>query len=144
MMICSDVTQRKEGEESLRKSENELRCLFDNIPDFVILVDKDARIQFANRPAPGTTIQQLLGSSGFSFIDHEYHAACRQALGLAFASGRPQELEMRDVFGAWWDCRLVPMPREARSPGEVMIICANVTVANRPKLPCVRANSDIA
>lgn len=134
MMICTDVTQRKEGEESLRKSEAELRCLFDNIPDFVILVDKDARIQFANRPAPGTTMQQLLGASGFTFMNPAYVPACRRALGLAFASGRTQELEMLDVFGTWWDCRLVPMPREGRSAGEVMIICANITARKQTEL----------
>jgi len=134
MIICTDVTQRKEGEESLCQSEAELRCLFDNIPDFVILVDSHARIQFVNRPPPGGSTRELLGSSAYAFMDPAYRDACRRVLGLAFASGRAQGIEIRDIYGTWWDCRLVPMPREGRSAGEMMIICANVTVRKQTEL----------
>ena len=134
LTICTDISRRKEQEDSLRKSETELRCLFDNIPDLVLMVDGDARIQFVNRPAPGASVREMLGTPGFAFIAPEFQTICHESLALAFASRTPQYLEMRDVFDHWWDCRLVPMTTEDGSAGEVMIICSDVTRRKRTEL----------
>jgi PAS domain S-box-containing protein len=139
LVICTDVTRLKLGEESLRRSEAELRCLFDNIPDLVLLIDREGTIKFANRPSPGASIHQMLGAKGFTFIAPEFQEVCRDALAMAMASQRPQEVEMQDVFGHWWDCRLVPMPREDRSAADVMLICADVTSRKQAEISLRRS-----
>lgn len=50
-VICSykDITGRHHAEEELRKAEGRFRAFMDNIPDFVIIKDKDSRPLFFNR-----------------------------------------------------------------------------------------------
>ena len=69
----------------------------------------------ANR---NTTGKSLLGECGFDFITPEYQAICRRALDQAIATGLPQVIEVQDVFGSWWSCRLVPLGRRKRRNGE--------------------------
>jgi PAS domain S-box-containing protein len=44
MGITRDATQRRQAEKALRESESKLRSLFENLPDLVLLIDRDAHI----------------------------------------------------------------------------------------------------
>ncbi|MCF7814404.1 MAG: PAS domain S-box protein [Candidatus Cloacimonetes bacterium] len=43
-----DITERKKAEEALKKSENRLNRALENIPDVVVIYDKELKIQFIN------------------------------------------------------------------------------------------------
>ncbi len=121
-----DVTHRRQAEQALRESESKLRSLFENMPDFVLMVDRNAIIQFANHAAPGEPPGELVGSRGFDFIAPEHQEACRRALEETFETREVQAVEMRTVFDHWWACRLIPMIEEDQVRN-VMIICTDVT-----------------
>ena len=141
MVICTDVTGLKQRDDSLRRSESELRCLFDNTPDLVIVVDQESTVQFANRPLAGGSIRQLLGTRGFQFVDPKYRTLCRHSLSLTLATGLVRELEIRDVSGRWYDSRIIPMPQEDRPAAEVMLICSDVTSRKLTELSLRRSES---
>ncbi|HUT13293.1 MAG TPA: PAS domain S-box protein [Thermoguttaceae bacterium] len=124
--IGVDVTERREAERAVRRSEAKLRGLFENMPDFLILVDRDATIRFVNRGVSQTPAEALLGANGFSFIAPEHQESCRAAFERVFSTSKAQTVEMTDVFGVWWACRLVPMVEDGRVPN-VMLICTDVT-----------------
>lgn len=128
--VTRDVHDRRLAEEALRESEAALRGLFENMPDFVIVVDLESKILFANRGAPGGTVQELVGRQGFGFIRPEYRAACEESLRQAIESRAPQAVECVDVFDVVWACRVVPLVRDGQVHSAI-VICADVTEQRR-------------
>jgi len=128
--VARDVTERRRARAAVERSEAKLQRLFESHPDFVLVVDRDARILYVNRDAPTVSRQDLIGTVGFSHVDDEHRAAAREAFEKTLSTGTPQTVEVRTVYGAWWDCRLVPVDHEDESPA-VMIVCMDVTRRRR-------------
>jgi PAS domain S-box-containing protein len=106
--------------------EAKLRTLLENLPDMLITVERDGTIQFANHGPSGAKPESLAGVNGFDFIAPEYQAVCRALLAKAFAESEVQTVEVRDVFGSWWACRLAPI-LEKEVVGSVIVICTDIT-----------------
>ncbi len=58
-------------------SEALLRSLLQNAPDIIATITVDGRIMFLNRDAPGFSTPDLVGTSVFTFLLPESHAAAR-------------------------------------------------------------------
>ena len=121
-----NISGRRRTEQALRESENTLHNLLEYLPDLVVMVDRNAVIQFANRGISHVEREKLIGACSFSFIAPEHQQSCRDAVERAFATGRPQSVEAQDVFGNWWSCRLVSLVKEG--DGEhALIIGTDIT-----------------
>jgi PAS domain S-box-containing protein len=124
--ITRDISKRRRMEMALRESESKLRSLFENLPDFVILLDLDANIVFVNRGVGDIKTTGLSHSNGFSFIAPEHREICQAAFQEALQTHSPQAIKARDVFGYWWACRVVPLLDEGVSQ-HVLVICTDIT-----------------
>ncbi len=56
-VILRDITERKQAEDELRHSEEKFRAVFENSPDIIFTVDREARIQFINRVPAGVSLE---------------------------------------------------------------------------------------
>jgi PAS domain S-box-containing protein len=121
-----ESADRKLAEDCLRKSEALLRGLFENLPDFVILVDNEAKILYTNRDAPGATKEAMVGMYGFGFIRDSHQQQCREAFDKARSTCAVQEVECIDVFDHLWSCRVVPFV-EHIAGGQAIVICTDIT-----------------
>jgi len=120
------IAESDRAQASLAESEAKLSRLLENLPDFVIVVDRAARLLYANRPSPGPAVDELVGSIGFTHISEEDVPKCRDAMESVFRSGRVEMLEVRSAYGEHLECRLVPIEQS----GEVaaaMIICTDIS-----------------
>lgn len=66
--IFMDITERREAEEAIRKSERDFRTLFDSMTQGIVYQDRSGRIISANRAAEhilGLTFDELKGQSSF-------------------------------------------------------------------------------
>ncbi len=96
----------------------------------MIQVDRQGRIEFANRALPHLTIQQVLGTSIYEWADDDYRSGMRDALDCVFEQEQPQTLEYvakgPNGGSAWYDARMAPMLLDERVVGAILI-CHDVT-----------------
>ena len=122
-----DISARKKAEIALKTSESMLRSLIENMPNFVLLVDRQARIKYTNRDAKKNAAAELVGQQGANFIHPGYREICAAALEKAFATQSVQHVEMLSYSDTWWSCQLVPVIDDDRAE-TVMIICTDVSL----------------
>ena len=75
--ILTDITKRKIAEETLRKSENRFRDLFESSPDAVFVESLDGKVLDANPAAcdlHGMSYENLVGRSYLELIPKEHRA----------------------------------------------------------------------
>jgi PAS domain S-box-containing protein len=90
-----DVTARLETEAAWRDSEARLRSVLESVPAFVITVDRELAITFANRTLPGMHPADVVGRSLLSMIAEPDREPTRASLMQVFATGVVQTLELR-------------------------------------------------
>jgi PAS domain S-box-containing protein len=88
-----DVTQRKQFEEALRESETNWRSLIETSPDHVLMLDTDLNIQFANFASPGLTIEELIGTPLYTYVDEDRQEEVKAILDGVLETGIPAQYE---------------------------------------------------
>ena len=139
--LFRDVTEARKTKEALARSEASLKRLFEHIPDFVVVVDQDATIQFANRGVLGATVEELTGRFGLDLLHRDFHETLRRALRAALETRQVQQVEVLGESGIWYSSRVVPIVEE----GEVraaMVISSDIT-ARRQAEETVRKEQDL-
>ncbi len=79
--IFEDVTERKEAEEALRKSEQKYRRLVENAQEGIWLIDAEARTTFVNQRMSemlGYSVEEILGQPVFRFADERWAEQARK------------------------------------------------------------------
>jgi len=66
-----DITERKQAEERLRKSEEQNKAIVLCTPDHIIINDKDLKYTFVVNPQMGLTEQDMLGKTDYDFLSKE-------------------------------------------------------------------------
>jgi PAS domain S-box-containing protein len=83
-----DISERRWAQDELRASEERLRTMVDNSSDITALIDRDATLLYASRPATrilGYPIDEFVGRNLFDFIHPENQEGCRKKFAGALA-----------------------------------------------------------
>ncbi len=116
-----DITDRKEAEAALRESEARWRSLTERSPDHVILVDTELRIEFLNYASPGLTVEELIGTPLYSYVQEERRQEIREILERVLTTSEPASYET--YYSApggstiYYESRAVPRSIEGRVVG---------------------------
>jgi formate hydrogenlyase transcriptional activator len=116
MALSEDITQRKQAEAALRKSEREFRTIIETIPAFVVSALPDGSVDFLSQSLldyTGLSREQWLGW-GWRDIAHPDDAdRAVDKWRVALAGGEPLEVEVRyrgaDGKYRWYLGRQVPL-----------------------------------
>lgn len=81
--------------EPLPESEHKWREIVEHVRDVIIIVDREGEIQFINHPAPGKTIEQMIGTSLIDYIAPEDRRKVQKALDQAMDESKDVRLESR-------------------------------------------------
>ena len=138
VVVSRDITERKESEDALRRSEHWLRTILDSEPACVMIVGRDGRIEEMN-PAGlamvGTASEaDAVWRPILPFIHTDerdtFSSRHRDALG-----GTPQRFQCRLVTlqGAvrWIEAYAVPFGEDQREPMSVLIVARDITESRK-------------
>ena len=113
LAVARDVTERKRNEEAIRASEQRWRMLVDNLPDIVLVFDRDRRIVSANIPGMGDAAAAVVGQQIDSFLDEAMLAEFQGHVARAIETKSSVRYEIRSAAGMgvprWYDAILVPL-----------------------------------
>ncbi len=121
-----DITAREKAKVALKKSEEMLRNLIENMPSFLLVVDRGGQIRYANHDAKIVTTDEMVGQSSAKYLRCEYRDAYWKALERAFSTQSVQYIEILSYTDTWWSCQLVPVIEDSRAE-TVMVISTDVT-----------------
>ncbi len=112
-----DISERKQAEAELSRSESRFRQLAEAMPQFVWINNRDGRIVYLNSQwtdFTGQTFAQTRGDGGAAVIHPDDLAVIRRAADAAKQARQPYEFEFRcrrlsDGAYYWFLCRVVPI-----------------------------------
>ena len=140
-----DVTPQKTLEAELRSSAMRFRTAFDNIPDVVVIYDRDLRIQYINPATTRTTglpVEAFLGKREDEIFPPSVIRPWQSLLHDALHEGRggTMELEVRLAPGPRnLQVTCVPLRRPDGEVAEVMGITHDFTERKQAEEQAVRA-----
>lgn len=122
VVVFRDISPRKRFLEALRASEERWRSLVENAPDYIVLVDVDARIQFLNRAAAGYQREEFIGTSVFDYLGEESAGRMRSVLEEVARTRKPLGLQgfevkamgHRSTQPRWFSVRVGPIERDGQ------------------------------
>jgi PAS domain S-box-containing protein len=108
-----------------------LHSIAPQIPDNLILIDREHRIRYINWTVPDLTPEQVLGTPVTNYVPESYRISNAAAFDRVFASGHPERLLMEyaaeDGSISRWETRVVPISRNTGSVEQVLLVSSNIT-----------------
>ena len=144
LQVTSDLTERRRLMAQLVESEGFRTLIVENLPDYVVLLDRDLRFRWLNRAAPGLTREELVGAKLEDYVSEQHRALVRSSIELAFQTSQPTQYEVEaygdGVQSAWYVTRVIPVAAPS-PPQNVLLITSDVTVRKRAEL-ALRASEE--
>ena len=123
-----DITERKRAEEELRRSEAKWRSLAENLPDSVLIVDREARIQWVSRSPPDVERKQIVGTLSHAYISPDSLDEWKARFETVLETREVTRFETRRVGpivpAVWYETTLVPIVEAPEVRVERMLLVA--------------------
>lgn len=107
-----DISERVRAEAQLRASEAKWRSLAQNVPDFITIVDHQAKITSINRVLSQFEGQSVIGSSATDYLDPEHVDEWKSSFAQAIETGNTVRIECPGIGDrgrtAWYESVFVP------------------------------------
>jgi two-component system sensor histidine kinase UhpB len=115
------------------ETEAALRAVTDHVPDLLLLLDLELRIQFSNRAIADVAREQLVGHSIIDFVPESECERVREIYTQAIAERAPKVYELRTLIRGeprWFQKRIGPVMRDGRVAA-LAVACSEITARRR-------------
>ncbi|PNU19673.1 hypothetical protein C2E25_11250 [Geothermobacter hydrogeniphilus] len=154
LAVARDIRERREAEQALRQSEKEhrllaqqLRTLFDGIPDSLVLYDEQMRILWANRGAAELlrcSEQDLVGQCCHQVLYDRRQSCGDCAVARALASGQLEMGQWERAEGRLLEVRAFPVVNDQGAVIRVIELAQDVTEKLRAQRETIRTGQLVA
>jgi PAS domain S-box-containing protein len=93
VLLARDVSESKQAEEILRKSEERFRTISSNTPDHILVQDSQLRYTLVINPQMGLTQEDMIGRTDFDFLPKKDAERLTQIKTQVLESGKPFHIE---------------------------------------------------
>ncbi|MDP6546511.1 MAG: PAS domain S-box protein [Phycisphaerae bacterium] len=131
--IIRDISDRKQAEEALAKSEATARALLDAPDDVALLVEPDGKILALNETAVqrlGGSEKDLVGVCAFDLFPPEVAANRRAKAEQVIRTARAVRFE-DERAGRWFDVNLFPVLDEEGGVAQIAVTARDITEPRR-------------
>lgn len=129
MAVQEDVTERRQAQQALRRSEALLRALLDTTTDVAFLMSLDGTFLTLNKTfaeSLGATVEELVGRNGFELLNPELRADRYRQFEQVLQARQPLRWEDTGVDG-WWDNMVYPVLSPSGSVEAFAVYSRNIT-----------------
>jgi PAS domain S-box-containing protein len=107
---------RRPSLDALRDAPEALQSVFENSPDVVMMIDRDRRITYVNRPYASRAPADLIGADACSLVPAEHRPVMMASFARVFREGVSDRFDSVGPGGdgalAWYESRVVPIVRD--------------------------------
>ncbi len=139
--IQRDITQRRQTELALRRSEEQFRMLANNLPDVVARFDRNHRYLYVNpmvKIATGIAPEAFAGRTSDDLgMPPANNAVWKAALARVFSTGGEERLEFSHpspAGSAFWEARMVAERGVNGDTESVLVVSRDVTEQRRSEV----------
>ena len=129
------MIERVQVDEALRESETRWRSLTETSPDHILTLDIDLKITFANFASPGLTMEELIGTPLYTFVDEERQTEVKEILVGVLNTGTPASYEtvyhLPDGGDIYYESRVTPRLRHGGGEVRGLTISARDITARK-------------
>ena len=126
----SDITDRKNTGEILRKSEAKLWSVLETVPDFIMQIDAAGTVEFINHVLPGLALEHIIGAKLYDFLLASEHGRTKEMIAEVLRSGEPAEIEVAsNILGERslvYACRIAPV-KDTEGIGALTVVARDIT-----------------
>ncbi|HET7544253.1 MAG TPA: PAS domain S-box protein [Polyangiaceae bacterium] len=135
LILAQNVTERYRAQQAIAQREREFRTLTNNLPDYVVRVDRGHRYLYVNpvfQSATGIPVEAAIGKTGAELgMPADKIELWTELIQRVFDSKEPARLEddytSPDGVTRTWESQLVPERNEAGEIDSVLIIARDMT-----------------
>lgn len=114
----------------LLKKDAQFKALAENVPAFIIQVDKLGNIEYINKILPGFTLESVLGTPVYNFIDPNNHDLYRENISKVLESATSTTFQFQGM-GAhgemrWYETNMSPIST-SDIPESVVVLSFDIT-----------------
>jgi PAS domain S-box-containing protein len=132
--IDLDMTTLRQTQAALASSEERLRCVTENAPDFIIQIQRDGVITYINRAYPDLDSAAVIGTNVANWIPPSYRPVVQAAIDRCFDGAEVCRYETegfgRDGQLAWYSSRVSPVVLGG-TVASAIIIASDMTESQR-------------
>ncbi len=128
LQITEDLTEHQRLVAELQESVRLRALIVENLPDSVMLLDREHRYVWVNRPVAGYTVEQMLGQPYHRFVPPQQYQATKPAIDAAFENDDEASLETLIDDGATTRYLLTRVvPTHSAEMDNVLLLVSDMT-----------------
>ena len=94
LAVASDITELLRIEEQKHLSDEKFRIISTNIPDHILLQDKNLRYTWVHNPQLGLTAEEMIGKTDYELINHEDASKLTSIKKKVIQTGIPEHINI--------------------------------------------------